>query len=164
MIIASFIVSLLALAGSLGIGIRQLQMSRGASHLNLSMAFFGQYFDGGFADSEEFVHAEIAGFDDGECTLFTLPEAARMHAVKVANLYQMLGHLSACGVIDGKTFRYMLGVNAVRSWRALSPFILRGRSADPGGVGYRFFEDLAARCAMIDSSATMRRFRLIEMP
>lgn len=163
MITASFIVSLLALAGSLGIGIRQIQMSRGASHLNLSMAFLGQYFEGGFADSEKFVQTEIASFDDGECTLSDLPEAARAHATKIAGLYQMLGHLSACKVIDGNTFRYVLGVNSVRSWHALSPFILRGRSVDPSGIGYRFFEDLAARCSKIDSTTTVRRFRLTEM-
>lgn len=164
MIIASFIVSLLALAGSLGIGIRQLQMSRGASHLNLSMAFLNQYFDGGFADSERFVQTQLARFDDGECTLSTLPEAARLHATKVASLYQMLGHLSVCKVLDGNTFRYILGINAVRSWRALNPFISRERSADPDGVGYRFFENLAAGCARIDSTTAVRRFHLIEMP
>jgi hypothetical protein len=161
---ASFIVSLFALAGSLGIGIRQLRMSRGASHLSLSMSFLNQYFDGGFADSERFVHAELAIFDDGERTIATLPGSARLHATKVAGLYQMLGHLSVCKVIDGNTFRYMLGINVVRSWKALSPFILRERSADPGGVGYRFFEDLAARCTRIDGTAATRRFRLITMP
>jgi hypothetical protein len=164
MITASFIVSLLALAGSLVIGIRQIQTSRGASHLNLSMAFLSQYFDGGFADSEEFVQTQISRFDDGTCTLLTLPEAARIHAIKVAGLYQMLGHLSVSSVIDGDTFRYLLGVNAVKSWQALSPFILRGRGTDPSSVGYRFFEDLAARCAKIDSATTVRRFRLMEMP
>jgi hypothetical protein len=55
---ASFIVSLFALAGSLGIGIRQLRMSRGASHLSLSMSFLNQYFDGGFAQG----HVMFAGW------------------------------------------------------------------------------------------------------
>jgi hypothetical protein len=60
--------------------------------------------------------------------------------------------------------RYLVGTRAVRVWQSLAPFIAKERESNPSGVGFRFFEDLATRCAELSAAAAAKQFRLREFP
>jgi hypothetical protein len=79
---------------------------------------------------------------------------------QVAYLYQTIGYLAALRAVDRRTVRYLVGVRAVSVWRSLAPFVAREREVNAAGVGFRFFEDLAARCSELSAAETVNHFRL----
>jgi hypothetical protein len=117
-----------------------------------------QRLEGTFRDSERFIRQDLPQVPVQP--ILGLPRPARDHALRVASLYQMIGYLSATRAVDPKLMAYMFGIDAVRSWRNLQPYIEAQRTADTDGVGYRFFEDLAARCTRINAAETVSRFKL----
>jgi len=161
MALASLLVSAFAIAISSGTALRQMRLTRSASHLMLSAELLKQYLDAGFTESERFVHDQLASHEP--LPLSNLPEDARVHVEKVTTMYQMIGILAATGAVDRSFARYLFGVNVVRSWHALKPFIEAQRKMDPTGVGFRFFEDLAARIATVDSNEVIKKFKLREL-
>ncbi|MGH6630073.1 MAG: DUF4760 domain-containing protein [Burkholderiales bacterium] len=132
MALAALLVSALAIFLSMGTALRQMRLERSATHLILSMEILNQYLDGRFTESERFVHDQLDS--NAPSALSSLPVDARSHAYKVAMMYQMIGYFAAARAVDRRFVRYLFGVNAVRSWRALKQFIEAQREMDSAGV------------------------------
>jgi hypothetical protein len=158
--VISLAISLIALATSGVIALRQTRLAGNANHLALVMTVL-QSINGDLPHSEEHLR-------DGATRLTgpmsDLPQPVRAHAFRIAYEYQTLGYLSRTGIVDRQVLRHLVGVRVVSAWRTLAPVILAERDHYPQRPGFRFFEDLAADCADLDASAVMRRFRLRGMP
>lgn len=158
---ASVIVSIMALIVSTVVAVRQFRLARGAAHLNLGVDVLSRCLDGDYAESERIVNSELPA---EAVPMVDLPGDVNRHAYRVATLYQMVGYLSAIGSTDRQNIRFFFGVNAVRAWKSLEPHILAQRETYPSLVGYRFFEDLAARSSEADFATAIKLFRLRSMP
>lgn len=154
--LVSLAISLVALATSGLIAVRQAALARNANHLALVTAVM-QNVNGDLLHSEDCLRAELTT-DSGP--LSGLPEPIRGHALRTAYEYQTIGYLSRTGVVDRDVVRHATGVRVVNAWTLLAPAIQSERERNPGRPGFRFFEDLAVECSQMDTSSVMRRFRL----
>lgn len=153
-------VSIAALLASIAVAVRQFRLTRGAAHLSLGVDILGRYLESDFAESERIVMSQNFTVDNPSCALIDLPEPLNLHAYRVATLYQMVGYLSATGATDRKAMRHFFGLNAVRVWKSLEPYIKAQREQYPNLTGYRFFEDLAARSSEINSTSAVKVYQL----
>lgn len=156
--IIAVVVAIISIIVSLMTALRQVRTARDSTHVNLALDVLRRYLDSDLSESEQFMRQRISAVPI--VAISELPNDVRIHAVKVATLYQTVGYLAASGAVDSKTTQYLFGINAVRNWESLGPYIAAQRRADPAGVGYRFFEDFAARCSDLNSLGTVERFNL----
>lgn len=84
---------------------------------------------------------------------FRKDDDARQHAWTISVLYQQVGHFAISGLIDGDIIKQTWGLNFVRSWNALVPFVAHVRHSNKEGISLKDgafsrkdFETFAAEC------------------
>jgi hypothetical protein len=156
--------SILALALSSLIGLRQAKYMRDASHVDVALEYFREFRTPKFLESMDYVRTHMpAGPED--YGLLHLPDQAKEHALKVGYFFQSLGFLVKFGITDADMWINCMGRQITTAWEAISPYAKAERKRGVLGVAsLHFFEDLAARCTDSSHEDRLRALNLRTYP
>ncbi|WP_157881127.1 DUF4760 domain-containing protein [Streptomyces griseoruber] len=125
--IAALVVSLLALAVSGVVSLRQLRLSQHANALPVVVDLFQEHRGVRLAQARTFVHEELPGYDlDGG--LAGLPDEGRDLVRELAWYYDNLGVLVAHGVVDIEPVSGYLGGSVISVWEHMEPLVRAERT------------------------------------
>ncbi|WP_328475995.1 hypothetical protein OHA21_20770 [Actinoplanes sp. NBC_00393] len=156
-------VSIMALAASISIGIRQVGMAReqvlAAKKMNnthvavelLTQECRSEHF----LDSEEFVLRRLRAAHGPEAGVDGLPVDARKHITRIGLYYSSLGMMSAMGAVDHALLISSTHYRVRRCWAILEPYILQERKIRKSTY-MAYFEHLATVAAESDLPALHR--------
>ncbi|GGS29055.1 DUF4760 domain-containing protein [Actinokineospora fastidiosa] len=144
--LAALAISLTALVISLLLTLRQIRLASGKIHLPVILESFKETRDARWFEAQEYVLTELTKEHEPTCGHRGLPEQARAHVDTIGLFFDDLGKLIAHGMIDQSLVIGGYGLNIVRLWDAISPYVYTERRAH-GLHFWVYFEDLAARTA-----------------
>ncbi|MET4049074.1 hypothetical protein BJD99_10635 [Rhodococcus sp. 1163] len=163
MVIAAFVVSLVALSVSALMGIRNLRMSQLSTSTKVLVDLFTEHRGKRLADAREFIHSEEFKSYDYKSGLKGMPEEKMLLVRDLAWFYDNLGVLVAYRVVDIRPVAGYLGGSVLDAWPRLLPIVKaerRGRvkagCSDPG-IWQNYFEYLYER---IHESRTLDAARI----
>jgi hypothetical protein len=159
--IISLTLSVIAVVVSTMIACLQLVKSSQTNHLTILSQFVQISMSADFLESEAWIYSMLPGDSSApSVALSKLAAPGREHVVRVAGFYQLVGYLVCLGVLKERVVRPMIGVRAKQAWEVLAESIKSERVIYPGAVGYRFFEDLAARTQDVTFQTIVKKYRL----
>ncbi|GAA2523345.1 DUF4760 domain-containing protein [Winogradskya humida] len=157
--LSSLVVSILALAVSGGVAVRQLVRMRHSNMLPVALDLFREFRTPHFRDNMRYIVEDLwtehpPGDDTG---ILDLPDDDRARVVPVVSYFNNVGVLVANGVVDASTVRSFMGGSVLRAWDRAAPYLRteRRHRADPSYNAY--FEHLAARCIATPPAANLER-------
>lgn len=157
--------SIVALALSSRIGLRQTKYMRDDSHIDIALEYFREFRTPEFLASLNYVRTQLAEDHDPQCGLLRLPSPAREHALKVGYFFQSLGFLVKFGITDADMWVTCMGRQITTAWEAISPYAKVERERGVLGVAsLHFFENLASLCAESSHQEQLRRLKLRAYP
>jgi hypothetical protein len=143
--IASLALSLIAIATSTLLLLRQTIFMRHANEMPVSVGLYQEFRSAEFQAAEEYILKSLPGDYDPSIGLSNLPTEARNPSYKVASFYSSLGALVTLGIVDERFAVSLLGDAAERDWRTLEPYIVRERELCGDEYVFAFYEDLVCR-------------------
>jgi hypothetical protein len=146
--IASLLLSLIAVATSTILLVRQTVFMRHANEIPVSVDLYQEFRSAEFQTAEEYVLKALSVSHDPSIGLSKLPNEARNPSYRVAAFYSSLGALVALGLVDERFAVSLLGDAAERDWRTLEPYIFRERELCGDNYVFAFYEDLVCRVRM----------------
>lgn len=162
--IAAMIISLVALASTVMLALRQLTIMNQTNVLPVITSYFPEFRSREFLEHLDYVTNELQRMHSPDHGIFGLPEPARFHAFELTNFYEAMGTLVAWNIIDERIASSTFGTQCDRSWRLLEPFILREREIRGGSRFQVYFEDLVCRIRETPPPVVERRLGLKQLP
>ncbi|GAA2589594.1 hypothetical protein GCM10010435_80250 [Winogradskya consettensis] len=157
--LSSLVVSILALAVSGGVAVRQLVRMRHSNMLPVALDLFREFRTGQFRDNMRYIVEDLwtehpPGDDTG---ILDLPDNDRARVIPVVSYFNNVGVLVANGVVDETVVRGFMGQSVLRAWDRAAPYLRAERlhRADPSYNA--FFEHLAARCIALPPTTDLDR-------
>lgn len=145
---ASILLSIIAVATSTLLLVRQTLFMRHANEIPVSVDLYQEWRSTEFQTAREYVRESLAGSIDPSMGLSELPKEARILSRRVAAFYSSLGALVALGLVDERFAVTLLGNVAEADWRILEPYIFRQREISGYDDIYTFYEDFVCRTRM----------------
>ena len=138
--IITLVIALAALAVSSLFAIRQIGTARNANQLLVVNEILREFWSSKFRHQEELLWDKIK--DQGEDVAYSqLPDNLREAADNVCSTYLMLAHVVSLRMVDRKLAILPISYRVVRTWEAVSPFVVRERKLR-GPEGSFFFSVL----------------------
>ena len=120
--LAAVIISIVAVATSLLIGMRALTLTRHSNTMPVLVELFGQHRSQRLADTRAFVYKDLGKFDLSE-GLGGLPEDKQILIRELAWFYDNLGALVTHGVVDVAPISGYLGQSVTLVWEQMRPLV-----------------------------------------
>ncbi len=122
----TLVISLAALAVSSFFAIRQIGTARNANQLPVVNEILRKFWSPEFRHQEEFLWDELK--DQGEDVAYSrLPVDLREAADNICSTYLMLAYVVSLRIVDQKLAILPIHYRVVRTWEAVSPFVVRER-------------------------------------
>jgi hypothetical protein len=125
--ISALLLSLLALAVSTRLAVKQQAMQRHANTLPALSLLLAEFRSANFHESYEYVCSRLQEHP-AECGISGLPREARRHVYAVCYLYQHLGELVRLGVVNERELLIPARNRLTAVWSAVQPFVLSERA------------------------------------
>ncbi|ROO86707.1 hypothetical protein EDD29_4285 [Actinocorallia herbida] len=161
--LAALSISLTALVISIRLGLRQIRVASGGLHLPVVLETFDYSRSTAWFEAQEYVLTTLAHEHHAETGWRGLPEEARTHVNIIGLFYDDLGKLVAHGVIDQSLVIGSYGMNIVRLWDSLAPFVYTERREHVPQF-WMYFEDLAARTAALPPETVYAELQMRSRP
>jgi hypothetical protein len=124
--ITALIISLAALAVSSFLAIRQIGTARNTNQLAVVNETLREFWSPNFRHQEELLWDKLK--DQGEDVAYSqLPGNLREAADSVCSVYLMLAYVVSVRIVDWKLAILPISYRVVRTWEAVSPFVVRER-------------------------------------
>lgn len=124
--ILALVISLAALATSAFFAIRQIGTARNANQLPVMNEILRRFFSPKFRYQEELLWDNLK--DQGEDVAYSqLPDNLRKAADSVCSVYLMLAYVVSLKIVDRRLAILPISYRVVRTWEAVSPFVVRER-------------------------------------
>lgn len=143
--ITSLLLSVVAVATSTLILVRQTVFMRHANEIPVSVELYQEFRSAEFQAAEEYVLKALLASNDQSIGLSNLPSEARNPSYRVAAFYSSIGALVTLGLVDERFAVSLLGDAAERDWRTLEPYIFRERQLCGDDYVFAFYEDFVCR-------------------
>jgi hypothetical protein len=162
--VAALAFSLLALITSTVIALRQSKLMQHSNLLPILNDLFERFRSPDFKHHLRYVTNELQdNYPPGTTDIDNLPEAADRHVAPVVDFFNLVGLLTANGIIDDLLVASYMGRSVKLAWKHTEPYIraARRRRNDPNVS--LFFEHLAYLMSKNEPSTINRRLRLGKM-
>jgi hypothetical protein len=146
--IASIVLSLIAVATSSLLLVRQTLFMRHANEIPVSVGLYQEWRSAEFQTARDYIRKSLSSKCDPSTGLSALPDEARKSSNRIAALYSSLGALVTLGLVDERFAVSLLGDAAEADWSILEPFIFRQREISGDIYIYAFYEDFVCRIRM----------------
>ncbi|GAA1259033.1 hypothetical protein GCM10009665_56480 [Kitasatospora nipponensis] len=161
--VVSLIVSIMALAVSGLLALRQLRSAQSANILAMILSGFSESRDPAYAEAIEYVLYRLRDDYPQPMSYLAFAEPHKAHVRRVALFFDDLGKLVAHGVVDEKLIIGAYGRSLLRAWTVLAPFVYLERS-EHQRTPMRYFEDLAHRVDRTSPDTVYANLRLGQLP
>lgn len=161
--LVALIFSVLAIAVSGWMALRQTRIMRQANQLPIIVELFQEFRGQSIQDSERFILLELRRQHDPNLGYTNLPEPAKAHVHNINTFFISIGVLIAYGVIDAEIMITIIGYRAQQIWSVLEPFVRREREIRGSSYG-DYFEDFVSRCCRTPPETLMEQLKLGRMP
>jgi hypothetical protein len=139
------LLSAIALATSFAVSRRQLRLAQNSNVLPVIIQMFKETREPEFSRAVEYISRRLATDHPHSNGYRSLPREPRDHIRRIGLFYDDVGKLVAHGVVKEQLVIGAYGLNIVRMWEALAPYIYSERAQSAKSMLY--FEDLAARAS-----------------
>ena len=139
--IVSILLSLIAVATSTLLLVRQTLFMRHANEIPVSVDLYQEWRSTEFQAAREYVRGSLSSSNDPSTGLSKLSKTGN----RVAAFYSSLGALVALGLVDERFAVSILGDAAEADWSILEPYIFRQREISGDNYIYAFYEDFVCR-------------------
>jgi hypothetical protein len=146
--IASIALSLIAVATSTLLLVRQTLFMRHANEIPVSVDLYQEWRTTEFQAARAYIRDSLSNNHKSSIGLEGLPSEARNATYKVAAFYSSLGALVALGLVDERFAVSLLGGSAEVDWTILEPYIFRQREINGSDYAFAFYEDFVCRVRM----------------
>jgi hypothetical protein len=143
--IASILISLVAIATSTLLVVRQTLFMRHANEIPVSVELYQEWRSAEFQTARAYIRESLSSSYDSSMGLSKLPIEAYIPSYRVAAFYSSLGALVNLGLVDERFAVALLGGSAEADWRTLEPYILRQREMAGSDYVFAFYEDFVCR-------------------
>lgn len=143
--IISLLLSILAVATSTFLLVRQTIFMRHANEIPVSIELHQEFRSEEFQRAYIFVLNSLAPTYSPSLGLSNLPTEVRVQSTKVAAFFTSLGGLVSLGLVDERYAVALMGTLANRAWAVLGPYILCERQLRSDDEVLAFFEDFVCR-------------------
>lgn len=157
--LAAIVISVVSLAVSGLLAIRQNRTAAAGYALPVVLEIFDQFRTQEFFDARQYVFDRLNKDFDPPVAYSDLPEQARAKVRIVAGRYDDLGKLVAHGIVGEELIIGSNGTSIRRVWESVAPFVLDERRK-AGTQTWRYLEDLACRANRTPPSAIYARLGL----
>lgn len=154
--IGALAVSVVALATSTWLALRQVGLMRRANHLPVLIDYLSEYRNSSFVEQEESIWRQLPAADQ-DVPLSQLPADIRVSAYSVSVYYQILANVMAFSALDTSLAVLVTHYRAVRTWEAVEPHVRAERRlrGDPYSF-LNFFEEFVLLIRRTDIPDTYR--------
>jgi hypothetical protein len=161
--IITVVISVVSLAVSGGLVLRQTRIARDGYALPVVLDVFARFRTEEFFTSYQYVLHRFRDEVPEPVALTGLPPDARAHVRVVAGLYDDLGQLVAHRIVREELVIGARGDSVLRVWDIVAPYVYEDRRVR-GVNQWVYLEDLAARAARTPASAIHAKLGLIGRP
>lgn len=161
--IVALAISLLALAVSTLLTIRQIRLASGSNHLPVVLNAFRESRLPGWFTAQEYILEKLTGEFSPSRGWRGLPEDIRSLININGIFYDDIGKLVAHGVIGEDFVIGSYGTTVVELWDKLAPYVYEERRSYTPNF-WIYFEDLATRVAAKDPDTVYGKLRLGKRP
>jgi hypothetical protein len=146
--IASIVLSLIAVATSSLLLVRQTLFMRHANEIPVSVDLYQEWRSAEFQTAREYIRKSLSSKHGPSIGLAALPGEARNPGYRIAAFYSSLGALVTLGLVDERFAVSLIGDAAEADWSILEPYIFRQREISGDGYIFAFYEDFVCRVRM----------------
>lgn len=161
--IITVVISVLSLAVSGGLVLRQTRIARDGYALPVVLDVFAKFRTEEFFSSYQYVLYRFRDEFPEPVPVTSLPHEARTHLRNVGGLYDDLGKLVAHGIIREELVIGGRGDSVIRVWDIIVPYVYADRRLKTPNL-WIYLEDLAARSARNPAAAIHAKLRLGSYP